>query len=107
MQYTPTGNRRSPCNRHRSGAVTALCPGVTDTEFFEAAGYRNLGPFMKRRMSAEKVARVGLEGLRRGRMTVVPGFSNRALLFLQRFAPRRLVGEVSRRLMGGRKLKQP
>ena len=30
--------------KHTSVSVTALCPGVTDTEFFEAAGYRNLGP---------------------------------------------------------------
>lgn len=90
--------------KHTRVAVTALCPGVTDTEFFEAAGYRNLGPFLNRRMSAEKVARVGLRGLRRGKPLVVPGFSNRALTFLERFLPRRLVGEVSRRLMGGRKL---
>ena len=61
--------------KHTNVAVTALCPGVTDTEFFEVAGYRNLGKFLDRRMSAERVARVGLDGLRRGRMTVVPGFA--------------------------------
>lgn len=90
--------------KHTMVAVTALCPGVTDTEFFDAAGYKNLGPFLKRRMSAVKVARLGLRGLRRGKPTVVTGFSNRALLFVERLAPRTLIGEVSRRLMGGRKL---
>ena len=90
--------------KHTNVAVTALCPGVTDTEFFDAAGYRNLGPYMNRRMSAVKVARLGLKGLRRGKPVVVPGFVNRALLFVERFTPRALVGEVSRRLMGGRKL---
>jgi len=90
--------------KHTPVAMTALCPGVTDTEFFEAAGYRNLGPFLKRRMSAVKVARLGLSGLRRGKPVVVPGFSNRSLLFVERLVPRKLIGEVSRRLMGGRKL---
>jgi short-subunit dehydrogenase len=90
--------------KHTQVAVTALCPGVTDTEFFDAAGYRNLGSFMNRRMSAVKVARLGLQGLRRGKPVIVPGFGNRALLLVERLAPRKLVGEISRRLMGGRKL---
>lgn len=89
--------------KHTNVAVTALCPGVTDTEFFDAAGYRDLGAFLKHRMPAVRVARAGLDGLRRGRMTVVPGLLNRALLFVQRFTPRRMVGEVSRRLMRGRR----
>jgi len=88
--------------KHTNVVVCTLCPGVTNTEFFDAAGYRHLGKFMDRRMPAEKVARAGLDGLKRGRMTVVPGFSNRALLLVTRFVPRRLAGEVARRLMGGR-----
>lgn len=83
-------------------AVTALCPGVTDTEFFQAAGYRKLTGFLKWRMSPEKVARAGLRGLARGRMEVVPGFTNKMLLFTQRFVPRSFAAAVSRRLMGGR-----
>jgi len=90
--------------KHTHVAVTTLCPGVTDTEFFDAAGYRHLGKYMNRRMSAVRVARVGVAGLKRGKMTVVPGFLNRTLLFVERLTPRRLVGEVSRRLMGGRRL---
>ena len=90
--------------KHTNVAMTALCPGVTDTEFFDAAGYRNLGAFLNRRMSAVKVARLGLKGLRRGKPVVVPGFGNRTLLLVERLTPRKLVGEVSRRLMGGRKL---
>jgi short-subunit dehydrogenase len=88
--------------RQSGVSVTALCPGVTDTEFFDAAGYRNLGPFLKRRASARKVAVAGVEGLRRGRMTVVVGFTNRMLLLGARLVPRRIAAGVSRRLMGGR-----
>lgn len=89
--------------KHQGVVVTALCPGVTDTEFFEAAGYRRLGAFMDRRMPADRVAADGIQGLRKGRMTVVSGFLNRALVFLERFLPRRWVAEVSRRMMAGRK----
>jgi len=84
-------------------AVTALCPGVTDTEFFEAAGYSQLGRFMERRMDAAKVARIGVRAWKRGKMTVVTGASNRTLVFAERFLPRALVAEVARRLMAGRK----
>ncbi len=88
----------------RSGvAVTALCPGVTDTEFFEVAGYNDLGRYMERRMPADRVAEVGLRALAKGRMTVVPGALNRALLLAERFVPRSFVAAVSRRLMSGRR----
>lgn len=89
--------------KHTKVAVTTLCPGVTDTEFFDAAGYRNLGRYLDRRMPADVVARAGLKGLKRGRMTVVPGALNRTLLFVQRFTPRTVTAEIARRLMAGRK----
>lgn len=83
-------------------AITALCPGVTDTEFFDAAGYRKFTGFLNRRMPSLRVARAGLAGLRKGRMEVVPGLGNKALVFVQRFFTRRFSASVSRRLMGGR-----
>ncbi len=90
--------------KHTNVAITALCPGVTDTEFFEAAGYRNLTGFLKNRMPADKVARAGLRALQKGKMEVVPGFKNKSLVFFQRFFPRTFIAGVSRRLMGGRPL---
>jgi short-subunit dehydrogenase len=83
-------------------SVTALCPGVTDTEFFDVAGYRHLGKFMRWRADAAKVARAGLRGLRRGKMDVVPGPLNKSLVFVQRFFSRRFAASVSRRLMASR-----
>lgn len=88
--------------KHTDVSVTALCPGVTDTEFFEAAGYRRLGRILKNRMPADRVARVGLAALRKRKMDAVPGFQNRLMLFSQRLVPRRLVAAVSRRLLAGR-----
>ena len=88
--------------KHTGVSVAALCPGVTDTEFFDVAGYKNLSGFLNRRMPAEKVARTGLEALRKGKMEVVPGLANKALIFSQRFTPRSFNAAVSRWLMGGR-----
>ncbi len=88
--------------KHTDVAVTALSPGVTDTEFFEAAGYRGLSRMLKNRMPADKVARVGLAALRKRKMEAVPGFKNRLLLFTQRFVPRAFVAAVSRRVLASR-----
>ncbi|MEZ6195663.1 MAG: SDR family oxidoreductase [Planctomycetota bacterium] len=70
------------------GRVTCLCPGVTETEFFRAGDYDESG-LMTRigRMSPERVARAGLDGLSRGRPLVVPGFANRVLVGLARALP--------------------
>jgi hypothetical protein len=89
--------------RKRGIVVTALCPGVTDTEFFEAAGYRGLGRFLKHRMAAAPVARAGLSALARGRPRVVPGLLNKSLAFAgTRLAPRSLVQYIAGKLMAQR-----
>ena len=88
--------------KHTNVAITALCPGVTDTEFFEAAGFKKMTKFLRHRASAEKVARKGLRGLQRGKMDVVPGPINKSIIWVQRLVTRRFAASVSRRLMGGR-----
>ena len=82
--------------------ISALCPGVTDTEFFDVAGWGNMSGFLNNRMSTARVATVGLDALRKGRMEAMPGLLNRFAIFTQRFLPRTWVASVSRRLMGGR-----
>jgi short-subunit dehydrogenase len=88
--------------KHTNVAISALCPGVTDTEFFEAAGYGKLSGFLNYRMDARKVAVIGMKALRKGKMEAISGFSNKLAVFVQRLFPRRFVASVSRRLMGGR-----
>ncbi|MDJ0520603.1 MAG: SDR family oxidoreductase [Planctomycetota bacterium] len=88
--------------KHTGVAITALCPGVTDTEFFDAAGYPKAAGILKWRAECLPVAELGVRALARGRMEAVPGVLNKVLLFIQRLMPRTLVADVSRRLMGGR-----
>jgi uncharacterized protein len=65
--------------------VTALCPGPTESEFFDVAG---TGFLRNRRVqSAEEVARLGIDALARGQRTFVPYFSGRFTAFLVRFLP--------------------
>lgn len=77
-------------------AVTALCPGSTHTEFREVAGQPE--KTFRVAESAEKVVRVGLEALARGKMTVISGAHNKLSQFSERFVPRALVVRMAGRL---------
>ncbi len=71
--------------------VTALCPGTTESEFFEVAG---ASVFRGRKLQpAEDVARLALEALARGQRTLLPKRSNRLVAFAVRFLP---VGLITR-----------
>ena len=72
--------------------VTALCPGTTESEFFEVAG---ASIFRKRKLqSAEEVAQRGVDALLRGRRTLLPKPSGRLTAFAVRFLPVGLVTRV-------------
>ena len=87
--------------------VTALCPGLTRTEFHERA--RRSLPGVPRGMwlDADEVARQGLADAAAGKVVSVPGPQWKAVAFLVRALPRPLVrGGAARfveRVRGGRK----
>jgi len=69
--------------------VTALCPGTTQSEFFDVSG---ANAFRSRKLqSAEEVAGLGIAALARGRRTVIPKPPNKFAAFLVRFLPVDLV----------------
>ncbi len=69
--------------------VTALCPGTTESEFFEVA---RAGVFRGRNLqSAETVARLAIDALARGQRTIVPKWSGKITAFLVRFLPVSLI----------------
>lgn len=79
--------------------IQALCPGLTETEFFSAArtGERLLVNKLPR-MTPEAVVEASLRGLSAGRLRVVAGFSNRMLARLVRISPRGLATRVASEL---------
>jgi hypothetical protein len=69
--------------------VTALCPGSTDSEFFDVA---HAGAFKSRSLQpAPEVARRAVAALARGRRLIFPNFSGRFTALLVRFLPVRLI----------------
>ena len=63
--------------------VTALCPGTTESDFFEVA---RAGKFRGRNLqSAEDVARIAIDALARGQRTIIPKRSGRLRAFIVRF----------------------
>jgi len=90
----------------RSGvAVTAICPGITDTNFFKHGKPRVPGwlyPFL----TPERVARIGLAALSRNAPVAIPAFRHWLFAQFPRVLPRalllRLMGVIEGRRKGVR-----
>jgi short-subunit dehydrogenase len=81
-------------------SVTCLCPGATDTNFQKVAGTEETTLFRRLRpMDAATVARDGYRALMKEKPLVISGFRNWLLTESLRFSPRRLVTEVSRKIL--------
>jgi hypothetical protein len=68
--------------------VTCLCPGPTESEFFDVSG---AGTLKRGLQSAEDVARIGIAALARGKSTVIPNLAGRSIAFAVRLVPAGLV----------------
>ncbi|WP_416046915.1 SDR family NAD(P)-dependent oxidoreductase [Cupriavidus basilensis] len=80
--------------------VTALCPGMSDTGF-AASAKQKLTPTLKMIMMQPKpVVRAGIAALQAGRMSVVPGFGNKAMTVLAWATPRWLYQSIMAAVMG-------
>ncbi len=86
-------------NRPHGIKVMALCPGVTETNFFEAA--RGQKPPARVAQTPEDVVETALRGLARGKSHIISGWSNRAMMEAERLAPRDLVTRMAGRMMRG------
>lgn len=83
-------------SRSRGVTILALCPGVTRTEFFTAAGV----PGWLEKHAAQspaKVVKTGLRALEKRRQFVVPGWKNYLMTILVRLATRRTAVNESKR----------
>jgi short-subunit dehydrogenase len=71
--------------------VCALCPGSTESEFQAVARQTGVAASMRRRESAEKVARTGLRALAAGKHYVISGLGNYLSTHAERLVPRAVV----------------
>jgi short-subunit dehydrogenase len=81
--------------------VTALCPGMSDTGFAGAA-QQKITPALKfLMMQPASVVRAGIRALQAGRISVVPGWANKAAVILMWATPRWLHQAFLSRAMNG------
>jgi hypothetical protein len=79
--------------------VTALCPGMSDTGF-AAAAQQKITPMLKLlMMKPAPVVRAGIRALHAGRMSVVPGLANKAMVIFTWATPRWLHQAIFSRAM--------
>ena len=84
-------------NRSHGVHVMALCPGVTETNFFEAAHGKK--PPARVSQTPEEVVDVALRGLARGKSSVISGWMNLFMVESERLVPRSLVTRLAGRMM--------
>jgi short-subunit dehydrogenase len=81
-------------NRLFNITVTALCPGPTETNFFDAAniGTNVKDAFMKKGMQTpEAVVEAALSAVKRGKSSIVSGWTNYLTARLGNFVPNSLI----------------
>lgn len=87
-------------NRLHGIHVMALCPGVTETNFFEASKIDR--PPMRTIQTPEEVVDTALRALERERSTVISGWTNWFTVAAERFVPRSMVTKVAGKALRGR-----
>ena len=79
--------------------MTALCPGMSDTGF-AAAAQQKITPALKLLMMAPApVVRAGIRALQAGRISIVPGWANKATVIFVWATPRWLHQAILSRIM--------
>ena len=87
-------------NRAHGVHVMALCPGVTETNFFDAAGIGR--PPMRTIQTAEEVVETALRALPHEKPTVISGWTNFITVAAERFVPRSFVTKVAGKALRSR-----
>jgi uncharacterized protein len=75
--------------------VTALCPGVTQSNFFDQARMHHSRMVRKNLPTSDDVARAGFRAMQRGKAIYIPGFWDRVTIHGLRLVPRWLVTTIA------------
>ena len=91
-------------NRPFGVKLLALCPGVTETNFFEAAKIQK--PPARIAQTPEAVVDTALRSLARGKSSVISGWTNFMMVQAERMTPRsvvtRIAGTMLRKTIGSK-----
>jgi len=91
-------------NRPFGIKIMALCPGVTDTNFFDAAKIQR--PPARISQTPEAVVETALRALARGKSSVISGWTNFIMVQSERLTPRsvvtRIAGTMMRKTVGNK-----
>lgn len=79
--------------------ITALCPGSTNTEFFEVSGHERNSLQRSTSLEPDEVARQAVRCMRRGGRVVVPGWTNKLGAATVGLLPRRLRVILARKVL--------
>ncbi len=87
-------------SRQRGVHVTALCPGMTYTEFHDVNGMRDKVAKLPKGiwLTSDEVARLGVDAVEAGKPRIVTGRANRVIAALSKYLPE----AVARALIGSR-----
>ncbi|WP_174286277.1 SDR family oxidoreductase [Sphingomonas bacterium] len=77
--------------------VTTLSPGLMDTGFNTASGFKTPAGLQRTILPVEKVARIGVDALLAGKSSVVAGKINKLTAFSNRLLSRHFVAKLSTR----------
>lgn len=83
--------------------VTTLCPGATDTDFFERAGAENTNAAQGSLADPKDVAKDGYEAMMKGEMRVISGLTNKVQAMLSNVTPDGLVAVQMRKMFEEKK----
>ena len=80
-------------------SVTCLCPGFTETLFYQRANMEKSKAAKMKMMDAAAVAEVGYAALMNGKVIAIPGVQNRLMQFSTRLGPRGLATRIMRGML--------
>ena len=81
--------------------VTAFCPGPVASDFQRRAGIENVKLVKNQSMgmmTAEEAARIGFNGMMKGKVIVIPGFLNKLGVQSLRVGPRAIIRKAAKKL---------
>ena len=79
--------------------ISALCPGPIKTPFLDKANVK----FKTKLMTAEYVAKYAIDNMFKGKYMILPGGNNKAIRFLSKIVPDKIIGKIVYRMEEGKR----